>query len=141
MNLRILQLLSCKRKVVITSLFLWPALHHISLCVVLLSFTFRANACICEIKYFEREHKETKIKKQKSEKHGGGGSSIVMVPGDVPPARVCFFKPSSLAKGILFANFRPYFLAIFVKELSNFGKEILFFKFWSLECKNLASFA
>ena len=23
--------------------------------------------------------------------HGGGGSSIVKVPGDVPPARVCFF--------------------------------------------------
>ena len=59
----------------------------------------------------------------------------------MPPARVCFFKPSSLAKGIpyadfssfslakgiLFANFRPFslgkgiFLAILVKELSNFG--------------------
>ena len=58
---------------------------------------------------------------------GGGGSSIVKVPGDVPPARVCFFKPSSLAKGILFANFRPFslgkgkLLAILVKELSNFG--------------------
>ena len=38
--------------------------------------------------------------------HGGGGSSIVKVPGDVPPARVCFFKPSSLAKG--------YFLPISV---------------------------
>ena len=25
---------------------------------------------------------------------GGGGSSIVKVPEDVPPARVCFFKPS-----------------------------------------------
>ena len=24
-------------------------------------------------------------------KHGGGGSSIVKVPGDVPPARVYFF--------------------------------------------------
>ena len=64
---------------------------------------------------------------------------MVKVPGDVPPARVCFFKPSSLAKvipsanfssfslakGILFANFRPFtlgkgiFLAILVKELSN----------------------
>ena len=42
---------------------------------------------------------------------GGGGSSIVKVPGDVPPARVCFFKPSSLAKGILFANFSPFSLA------------------------------
>ena len=39
---------------------------------------------------------------------GGGGSSIVKVPGDVPPARVCFFKPSSQAKGILFANFSPF---------------------------------
>ena len=38
-------------------------------------------------------------------KSRGGGSSIVKVPGDVPPARVCFFKPSSLAKGILFGNF------------------------------------
>ena len=47
---------------------------------------------------------------------GGGGSSIVKVPGDVPPARVCFFKPSSLAKGILFPNFRPFSL----------GKGILF---------------
>ena len=42
---------------------------------------------------------------------GGGGSSIEKVPGDVPPARVCFFKPSSLAKGILFANFNPLSLA------------------------------
>ena len=40
-----------------------------------------------------------------------GGPSIVKVPGDVPPARVCFFKPSSLAKGILFANFSPFSLA------------------------------
>ena len=50
---------------------------------------------------------------------GGGGSSIVKVPGDVPPARVCFFKPSILAKGILFANFRPFSL----------GKGILFGNF------------
>ena len=50
---------------------------------------------------------------------GGGGSSIVKVPGDVPPARVCFFKPSSLAKGILFANFSPFSL----------GKGILFGNF------------
>ena len=48
-----------------------------------------------------------------------GGSSIVKVPGDVPPARVCFFKPSSLAKGILFASFRPFSL----------GKGILFGNF------------
>ena len=50
---------------------------------------------------------------------GGGGSSIVKVPGDVPPARVCFFIPSSLAKGILFANFRPFSL----------GKGIIFGNF------------
>ena len=97
----------------------------------------------------------------------------------MPPARVCFFKPSSLAKGILFANFSPfslakgilfanfrpfslgndilfanfrplvwariYFLAISVKEMSNFGNSCketqIFFKVWSLECKNLARFA
>ena len=71
----------------------------------------------------------------------GGGSSIVKVPGGVPPARVCFFKPSILIKGILFANFSPlclakgillpifansvwarvYLLAILVKEMLNFG--------------------
>ena len=32
---------------------------------------------------------------------GGGGSSIIKGPGDVPPARVYFFKIFSLAKGIL----------------------------------------
>ena len=64
---------------------------------------------------------------------GGGGSSIVKVPGDVPPARVCFFKPSSLAKGILFAKFSPFSLA---KDIlfANFrpfslGKGILFGNF------------
>ena len=40
---------------------------------------------------------------------------------------------------------RIYFLAILVKEMSNFGNSCketnIFFKFWSLECKNLASFA
>ena len=41
---------------------------------------------------------------------GGGGSSIVKVPGDVPPARVYFFELSSLAKGILFANFSQFSL-------------------------------
>ena len=57
----------------------------------------------------------------------GGGSSIVKVPGDVPPARVYFFgllvQPRvyflailvelSLGKGMLFGNF--------VKEMSKFG--------------------
>ena len=67
-------------------------------------------------------------------KHGGGGgSSIVKVPGDVPPARVCFFKPSSLAKGILFANFSPFSLAKSIL-FANFrpfslGKGILFGNF------------
>ena len=61
------------------------------------------------------------------------------------------FSSFSLAKGILFANFCPFslgkgiFLAILVKELSNFGNSCketqIFFKSWSLECKNLASFA
>ena len=27
------------------------------------------------------------------ETRGGGGSSIVQLPGDVPPKRVCFFVP------------------------------------------------
>ena len=67
--------------------------------------------------------------------HGGGrgGSSIVQVLGDVPPARVCFFKPSSLAKGILFANFSPFNLAKVI-PFANFrpfslGKGILFGNF------------
>ena len=71
---------------------------------------------------------------------------MVKVPGDVPPARVCFFKPSSLAKGILFANFRPFSLGKGML-FGNFGqrnnscKETkIFFKPWSLECKDLASF-
>ena len=63
----------------------------------------------------------------------GGGSSIVKVPGDVPPARVCFFKPSSLAKGILFANFSPFSLAkgILFANFRPFslGKGILFGNF------------
>ena len=41
---------------------------------------------------------------------GGGVSSIVKVPGNVPPAKVYFFKVSSLAKGIRFANFSPFSL-------------------------------
>ena len=62
-----------------------------------------------------------------------GGSSIVKVPGDVPPARVCFFQPSSLAKGILFANVSPFSLAKGML-LANFhtfslGKGILFGNF------------
>ena len=39
---------------------------------------------------------------------GGEGTCIVKVPGDVPPARVYFFKLSSLAKGMLFINFSPF---------------------------------
>ena len=59
--------------------------------------------------------------------HPGGGSSIVKVPGDVPPARVYFFKLSSLAKCILLPILvhlvwaRVCFLTISVKEMSNFG--------------------
>ena len=34
-----------------------------------------------------------------------GGSSIVEVPGDVPPAKVYFFRTSSIAKGTFFGNF------------------------------------
>ena len=70
---------------------------------------------------------------------GGGGSSIVMVPGDVPPARVYFFKPSSLAKGILFANFvhlfwaRVSFLAILVDF--SLGKGMLFGNFGQINVK------
>ena len=51
----------------------------------------------------------------------------------MPPARVCFFKPSSLAKGILFANFvrlvwaRVSFLAILVDF--SLGKGMLFGNF------------
>ena len=70
-------------------------------------------------------------------RHGGwegGRSSIVKVPGDVPPAAVYFFKLSSLAKGILFAK---CFLAISVKEMSYFGNSCketqIFFKIWSRE--------
>ena len=37
----------------------------------------------------------------------------------MPPARVCFFKLSSLAKGMLFANFSPFSL----------GKGMLFVNF------------
>ena len=61
---------------------------------------------------------------------GGQGSSIVKVPGDVPLARVYFFKLSSLAKGILFANFSPFSLAkgILFANFSPFslGKGMLF---------------
>ena len=55
----------------------------------------------------------------------GGGSSIVKVPGDALPAGVCFLKPSSLAKGILFANFRPLSL----------GKGMLFGNFGQRDVK------
>ena len=72
---------------------------------------------------------------------GGGGSSIVKVPGDVPPARVCFFKSSSLAKGILFANFSPFSLAKGIL-FANFrpvslGKGILFGNFGQRNVKLL----
>ena len=64
---------------------------------------------------------------------GGGGSSIVKVLGDVPPAWVCFFKPSSLAKGILFANVCPFSLAKGILFANfrpfNLGKGILFGNF------------
>ena len=64
---------------------------------------------------------------------GGGGSSIVKVPGDVPPARVRFFKPSSLAKGMLFANFSSFslFKGILFANFCPFslGKGILFDNF------------
>ena len=82
--------------------------------------------------------------------HGGGGVSIVKVPEDMPPARVYFLKLSSLAKGIFLPILvhlvwaRVYLLAISVKEMSNFGNSCqetqIFFKFWSRECKNLATF-
>ena len=49
---------------------------------------------------------------------GGGGSSIVKVPEDVPPARVYFFKLSSPVKGTRFANFSPFSL----------GKGVIFTK-------------
>ena len=69
----------------------------------------------------------------------GGGSSIVKIPGDVPPARVCFFKPTSLAKGILFANFSPFGLAKGIL-FANFrpcslGKGYTFWQFWSKKCQ------
>ena len=70
---------------------------------------------------------------RRTSKSGGGGSSTVKVPGDVAPARVCFFKPSSLAKGILFANFSPFSLAkgILFANFRPFslGKGILFGNF------------
>ena len=49
----------------------------------------------------------------------GGGSFIVKVPGDVPPARVYFFGLPSLAKGILLAAFWQFSL----------GKGMLFANF------------
>ena len=85
--------------------------------------------------YDWKEHLETKVMKWTTEDDkyayaGKGelffsrGTSIVKVPGDVPPARVYFFKLSSLAKGIRFANFSPFTL----------GKGMLFgnfSRFWS----------
>ena len=70
----------------------------------------------------------------------GGGFFQVKVPGDVPPARVCFFKPSSLAKGILFANFSPFSLAkgILFANFGPFslGKGILFANFGQRNVKH-----
>ena len=54
---------------------------------------------------------------------GGGSSSIVKVPGVVPPARVYFFELSSLAKGILFANCSPVGLGKGM-HFGNFGQEM-----------------
>ena len=81
---------------------------------------------------------------------GGGGSSIVKVPGDVPPVRVCFSNVLVQPRVYFLPIFvhlvwaRVCFLAILVKEISNFGNSCketqIFFKFWSLESKNLASF-
>ena len=47
---------------------------------------------------------------QLARSRGGVGGFHSKVPGDVPSARVYFFKLSSLAKGILFANFSPFSL-------------------------------
>ena len=52
---------------------------------------------------------------------GGGGSSIVKVPGDVPPGRVYFFKLFSLAKGILLPIFCSFSLGSGI-HFGNFGK-------------------
>ena len=54
-------------------------------------------------------------------RRGGGGCSIVKVPGDVPPTRIYFFKLSSLAKGI------QYVLPILVHLI--LGKGMLFGNF------------
>ena len=59
---------------------------------------------------------------------GGGGSSIVKVPGDVPPARVYFF--GSLAKGVLFGNFSR------VRSRQGYA----FWEFWSKRCQNSVIF-
>ena len=65
---------------------------------------------------------------------GGEGSSTVKVLRDVPPARVYFFKLSSLAKGILFANFNPFSLGKgmhFVNVGRFSGQRYTFWKFRS----------
>ena len=57
----------------------------------------------------------------------------------MPPARVCFFEPSSLARGILFANFSPFSLAkgILFANFRPFslGKGKVFWQFWSKKCQ------
>ena len=77
--------------------------------------------------------------------HGGGGSSIVKVPGDVLLTRVYLFG--------LLAQPRVYFLAILVefsyafwrvwwKKCQNLVIPVkpIFLTFWSRECENFASF-
>ena len=93
-------------------------------------------------------------------RRGGGRSSIVKVPVDVPPATVYCFKLSCLGKGILFANFSQFSLGkgmLFVNvgrfqswqehtfwkfrstkcqiSVIPVKKPKFFFKFWSRECK------
>ena len=68
-----------------------------------------------------------------------GGSSIVKVAGDLPPARVYFFKLSSLGKGIRFANFSPLSLSngMLFGNFSRFGsgEGYAFWQFWSKKCQ------
>ena len=61
------------------------------------------------------------------------------IPGDVPRARVYFFKLSSLAKGILLPILvhlvwaRVCFLAVLVDF--SLGKGTFFWQFWSKKCQ------
>ena len=66
------------------------------------------------------------------------GSSTVKVPGDVPPARVCFLKLFILAKGILLPILvhlvwaRVCFFAILVQSKTSVipVRNSIFFKLW-----------